>query len=101
MLSSGWRLGRGHVDRVGMVRKLLSIGLGITLLAMPSCLVAGCRSGVVEYANRLVGADGQLFSVEDLEAISSDADLTDDQKREAFRDLGIEDEELIEALLAL
>ncbi len=101
MLSSGWRLGRGQVDKASMVRKLLSIGLGVTLLAMPSCLVAGCRSGAVEYANRLIGADGQLFSVEDLEAIANDGDLTDDEKRQAFRDLGIEDEELIDALLTL
>lgn len=84
-----------------MVRKLLSIGLGVTLLAIPSCLAAGCRSGVVEYANRLIGAQEQLFSVEDLEAIANDADLTDDEKRQAFRDLGIEDEELIGALLTL
>ena len=84
-----------------MVRKLLSISLGVTLLAMPSCLAAGCGLGTVEYANRLIGADGQLFTVEDLEAISNDSDLTDDEKRQAFRDLGIEDEKVIDALLAL
>ena len=71
------------------------------MLAMPLCLAAGCGSGGVEYANRLIGADGQLFSVEDLEAIANDADLTDDEKRQAFRDLGIEDEKLIDALLTL
>jgi len=84
-----------------MARKLLSIAFGVTLLATPSCLLTGCRSGAVEYANRLIGADGQLFSVEDLEAIANDSHLTVDEKRQAFRDLGIEDEELIDALLRL
>ncbi len=64
--------------------------------------VGGC--GVVpasDFSNRLVGADGQLFVVEDLEEIANDPDLTDEEKRERFRELGIEDEELIDALLTL
>jgi len=101
MFSSGWRLGREHVDKTSMLRRLFAVGLGTALFALPSCLAAGCQSGAVEYANRLIGADGQLFSVEDLEAIANDRNLTDDEKRQAFRDLGIEDEELIDALLTL
>lgn len=54
-----------------------------------------------DFPNRLIGADGQEFVLEDLEEIANDARLTDDQKRAAFRDLGIEDEELIDALLDL
>ena len=84
-----------------MLRRLRSISLGVALLATPSCLATGCQSSFVEYANRLVGVDGQLFTVEDLEAIANDADLTDDEKRQGFRDLGIQDEKLIDALLTL
>jgi len=64
-------------------------------------MATGCQSGTVEYANRLIGADGQLFTVEDLEAIAHDNTLSEEEKRQAFRDLGIEDEELIQALLTL
>jgi hypothetical protein len=64
---------------------------------------AGCGFSLSEtvYPNRLIGAEGQLFTVEELEDIATDDDLTDDEKRQAFRDLGIEDEELIDALLDL
>jgi len=84
-----------------MVRKPLSIGLGVMLLSLPACLAGGCQSGAVEYANRLIGADGQRFTVEDLAAIANDRSLSNDEKRQAFRDLGIEDEKLIDALLTL
>lgn len=54
-----------------------------------------------DFPNRLIGADGQLFVLEDLEEIANDSRLSEDQKRTAFRNLGIEDEELIDALLEL
>lgn len=54
-----------------------------------------------DFPNRLVGADGQEFVLEDLEEIANDPQLTTEQRRQAFRDLGIEDEELIDALLNL
>lgn len=54
-----------------------------------------------DFPNRLIGADGQLFVLEDLEEIANDSRLSEVQKRTAFRDLGIEDEELISALLEL
>lgn len=64
--------------------------------------LVGCVSNNnTDFPNRLVGADGQLFTVEDLEEIANDPDLSEDEKREAFRELGIEDEELIDALLDL
>lgn len=53
------------------------------------------------FPNQLVGAQGQRFTVEDLESIANDPDLDTDGKREAFRALGIEDERLIDALLGL
>ena len=65
-------------------------------------LVAGCGINVTtNFPHRLIGADGQPFVLEDLEEIANDPNLTDDEKREQFRELGIEDEELIDALLAL
>lgn len=84
-----------------MLRRILSFVIASMLLAVPTCLSGGCGSSVQEYANRLIGADGQVFTVEDLEAISGDPNLSDDEKRQAFRDLGIEDEKLIDALLTL
>ena len=72
-------------------------------LAGAACVVLPGCGGIqqAEYANRLVGADGQLFTVDDLEAIANDPDLDEDAKRDAFRALGIEDQELIDALLEL
>jgi hypothetical protein len=70
-----------------------------------SCLWFGLLACVPQsqddFPNRLVGADGQLFTVEDLEDIANDSSLTDDEKRDQFRALGIEDEKLINALLEL
>ena len=64
--------------------------------------IAGCGFSVTaDFPNRLVGAGGQSFFLEDLEEIANDPDLDDDEKRAQFRDLGIEDEELIDVLLGL
>ena len=47
------------------------------------------------------GEDGQVYVLDDLRDIAADTDLTIDEKRDAFRNLGIEDEDLIDALLQL
>lgn len=70
-------------------------------LAIAAVVCNGCGVARTDFPNRLIGANGQLFTLEDLEAIANNARLTTDEKREAFRDLGIEDEELIDALLGL
>ena len=76
--------------------------IAFTLFALAALALGGCGSVVVsEYPDRLVGADGQELVLEDLEEIANNGNLTDDQKRERFRELGIEDEKLIEALLTL
>jgi len=54
-----------------------------------------------DFANRLIGSGGELVVAEDVDAIVQDVGLTNDEKRAALRDLGIEDEELIDALLTL
>lgn len=72
-------------------------------LWLACCLtLASCGSTPqTDFPNRLVGADGQEFVLEDLEEIANNTRLSEEQKRAAFRDLGIEDEELIDALLDL
>jgi len=74
---------------------------GIFLL-LGVMLAGGCGAFVSSpVAGRLVGSEGQTFTVDDLESIANDPDLDDDGKRQAFRDLGLEDERLIDALLGL
>jgi hypothetical protein len=43
--------------------------------------------------------DGSPITVEQLDAIATDPDLTNEEIRRQFRDLGIEDEDLIDAWL--
>lgn len=79
------------------MRRLLTAAAMLVLT-----VVIGCGSGAfTDYPNRLTGADGQEFFLEDLEAIANHPTLTADEKRQRFRDLGIEDETLIDALLGL
>jgi len=46
-------------------------------------------------------ADGRPIFREDIEAIVDNDQLTEDEQRQALRELGIEDDDLIEALLTL
>ncbi len=87
-------------DTVPMFHRFRHVCVFVAV-ALCGVLPTGCRSGVTDFPNRLVGAGGQLFTVQDLEAIAADTTLTETQKRQAFRDLGIEDEKLISALLTL
>ena len=74
-------------------------GISIALTAL---LLGGCGTAVTDdFSNRLIGADGQPLVLEDLETIARDPDWDDEEKRDLFRELGIEDEELIDALLDL
>ena len=77
---------------------------GIMTLAAAAALSAGGGCGTVvttNYANRLVGADGQLIVLDDVQEIVGNPNLDEEEMRQRLRDLGIEDEELIEALLTL
>jgi len=77
---------------------ITSAGIGVLL----GLWMVGCGTTVPsDFPNRLIGADGQQFEVEDLTQIANDLDLDEAGKRQALRDLGIEDEELIDALLGL
>jgi len=76
--------------------------IAVTTLALAALTLAGCGNSVTtDFPNRLIGADGQRFVLDDLRQIANDESLSDDEKADAFRELGIEDEKLIEALLDL
>lgn len=77
---------------------------GFILLA--GLLAGGAGCGVLtarqaSFPNAERGEDGQTFTLDELRDIANDGDLTEAEKREAFADLGIEDQDLIEALLTL
>ena len=64
---------------------------------------AGCDVLTFErtdFPDAFVGADGEEVLLDDVAAIVNDTTLDADQKREALRDLGIEDEDVIDAVLA-
>lgn len=74
------------------------------LAALLVAALAGCGSEITTNQNfreRVVGVDGQEIWLEDIREINEDADLDDDAKRQAFRDLGVVDADLIEALLLI
>ncbi len=68
--------------------------------------VAACGNGCgavnpAGFPNQVVGAEGRPLVLDEIEAIVQDNALTDEEKREELRGLGLEDEKLIEALLSL
>lgn len=73
--------------------------LATIVLAGAACL-GGCgASPQTDYPNALRGPDGDVILFDDVSAVLTDDELTEDQKRQALRDLGLEDERLIEALI--
>lgn len=64
--------------------------------------IAGCGAVSADrFPNQVLGADGQPILLDDLEAIADETGLSDEERREQFRELGIQDEKLIEVLLRL
>ncbi|MCO6437429.1 MAG: hypothetical protein J5J06_10110 [Phycisphaerae bacterium] len=62
----------------------------------------GCGTAyVADYPNALTSADGRVIVLGDVQAIVDDGSLSESEKREALRGLGIEDEQIIDALLEL
>lgn len=51
------------------------------------------------YPSALTAPDGNPILFDDVSRIITDEDLSEDEKRDALRELGIEDERLIDALL--
>ena len=65
-------------------------------------VAAGCGVLAVErtrYPTAVRSADGGSYFVEDVDAILNEPNMTPDERAQALRDLGIEDVDLIEALL--
>ena len=83
-------------------RAWLARGLFILLFAL-LLASAGCEVLTYErtdFPEAYIGADGQEIVLDKVSEIVSDAGLDEDEKRQELRDLGIEDEDLIDALLA-
>jgi hypothetical protein len=68
---------------------VLLVGCGVLTLRPP------------DFPNAVTGENGQIYVLEDLRAIARDLDLTEQQKRDKYHEMGIEDEDLINALLSL
>lgn len=87
-----------------LTKRSLSAALICTALLGTTTAFLGTGCGLLsfrnpEFDNAETGEDGQTYVLDDLEAIADDPDLTEDEKRDAFAELGIEDEDLIDALL--
>ena len=93
---TGWFLAGGG-GRAWLVRVLLILTFTLLFAA------AGCEVLTYErtvFPEAFVGADGQGILRDDIRAIVIDANLDEDAKRQALRDLGIEDEDLLDAFLS-
>jgi hypothetical protein len=74
----------------------------LAYLLAASATISGCGFTVpTTYPKSVIGADGRPIIFDDISKIINDLDLSDDQKRQALRDLGLQDEILIDALLGL
>ena len=92
----------GHTKRyrgrVGLIRRILLV---VFLVVTPT-VPAGCGAlPSNDYPNRVLGISDRPLVLEDIERIVSDPNFTDDEKRRQLRELGIEDEKLIDVLLTL
>ena len=78
------------------------LGWSVILVLVVGATQAGC--GVLTTARSTfltqpVDADGNPLSLEDLQEITTDPDLTPDQMARELRNLGLADEELIDAIV--
>jgi hypothetical protein len=73
-----------------------ALGLGLAGLAVSAAgLILGCQPPV---ENAIIGTNGPIH-VSEVTAILNDTNLDDAAKRQALRDLGITDEQLIDVLI--
>ncbi len=72
----------------------------LTLFAFTTFALFGCGvPAQTDFPNALTGPNGEAILFDDVSDILSDSELSDDEKREALRTLGLEDEKLIDALV--
>ncbi len=81
------------------IERLLRAGLCVSLTVQAGCGVLADRQ--TEFANQAETSDGRDLFVEDIEEIVNNDQLTSEEQAEALRELGIEDEDLVAALLTL
>jgi len=79
--------------------RLLLLGLTVLLSVSAGCEVFTSR--LLDFPNAETGEEGQIYLLDDLRDIATDPDMTEEEKREAYAALGIEDEDLLAALLTL
>ena len=74
----------------------------VSLILAVAAAVPGCGFSLpTNFPNSVIGADGRPIVLDNVRKIVKDPDLSDDQKRQALRDLGLKDEKLINVLLGL
>lgn len=78
-------------------RKLL-LGTCVAWASLTGCGILTYQR--TEFPDQLVGANGEDILLDDLNDILNDPNLDAEGKRQALRDLGIEDEDLLDAILA-
>lgn len=66
---------------------------------LATALTAACACAPTVLPHTLVDANGDPISMEEIENITSDTSLSDDEQREQLRELGITDESLIDLLV--
>ncbi len=96
----------GFDDRASGIAPPASVRVRSALAALLSLAILLCLSGCgtavttnQDFRERIIGVDGQEIWIEDIQEINDDDDLDEDAKRQAYRDLGIVDPDLIDALL--
>ncbi len=69
---------------------------------MLGLLIGGCGvSNSPTLSNRVVGSDGQIFTLDEIRETANNQTLSEEEKRNEFRTWGIEDEKIIDVLLQL
>ena len=76
--------------------KLNTLAVGAVVLAVNGCGLLTVERTI--FPNQVVDAQDNPLYIEDLQAITQDPDLTPDEMIEALRQLGLENEELIQAI---
>ena len=79
--------------------KCLPIGL-VLMGIVASSQTAGCGVLPWYFANAITDPNGNPVTLSQIFEIASDPDLSADEKRQALRDLGIDDEDVIDLLLS-
>ncbi|MFH0982231.1 MAG: hypothetical protein V2A79_11910 [Planctomycetota bacterium] len=85
--------GRGHA---WLARALLILVFALLFVSTGCEVLTFHRT---DFPEEFIGADGQDVLFDDIQAIVTDPNLDPDAKREALRNLGIEDEDLLDSFV--